>query len=280
MEIHDCERCQGPGPTRYVQFHRHIGLIVVFLHGQEKGHFCRRCVGDSFTSTFVITLCAGWFGFISFIATPCVLAYDLAHYLLTVRSFRHEASTTSRVALSLAAAMAMLMSMGGAAMVALFLLVKWASSQPALAQDGYDDRHYAAYDEEARLRATCEEGAPYPGSPAFDPTDGLRVSVARFGVDRWSWEPGLVPGMDSSPDQSELVVCVGRQERVIEECADGTVRDGLRLDYRGTEAQTGIIQFSDSLGMSCDGPSSSASNTEIAARIAGEVDAVLATAER
>lgn len=76
-----CESCGAQAETRYVDFHQHIGLVVLMLHSSVKGELCRECVGQNFWTTTGITLVAGWWGCVSFFITPFVLLNNVVRYL-------------------------------------------------------------------------------------------------------------------------------------------------------------------------------------------------------
>src|SRR5690242_7237990 len=88
-----CQSCGASAPTRYVHFHRHIGLVVVFIHSRIGGLLCQRCRSNAFWSAWGVTVFAGWWGLISFFVTLFLLPYDLAQYLLVRRSFAREPDT-------------------------------------------------------------------------------------------------------------------------------------------------------------------------------------------
>jgi hypothetical protein len=58
----NCTRCGGPGPVRPVRLHRHIGMVIVFLHKQFRGDMCRACLDRTFSDAFWPTLFLGWCG--------------------------------------------------------------------------------------------------------------------------------------------------------------------------------------------------------------------------
>lgn len=71
-----CQRCGVLAPTFDVTFHRHIGLILIFMHSQVRGRFCRKCVGTTYRECQLTTLLAGWWGLLSFFITPVVLVMN------------------------------------------------------------------------------------------------------------------------------------------------------------------------------------------------------------
>lgn len=77
-----CEACGADRETRYVEFHQHIGLVVIMLHSSVKGELCRDCISQNFWATTGVTLVAGWWGCLSFVITPFVLVNNLVRFLL------------------------------------------------------------------------------------------------------------------------------------------------------------------------------------------------------
>jgi hypothetical protein len=75
-----CKSCGIEAPTQQVLFVQHIGAIVMFFHKRIGGEFCRNCVNKYFREYGLMTLFFGWWGIISVLATPVVLAIDLFNY--------------------------------------------------------------------------------------------------------------------------------------------------------------------------------------------------------
>lgn len=75
-----CQSCGVEAPTRKVFFVQHIGAIVMFFHRRIGGFFCRNCVNKWFSQYFFVTPTLGWWGIISFFATPVVLIIDIVNY--------------------------------------------------------------------------------------------------------------------------------------------------------------------------------------------------------
>jgi hypothetical protein len=80
-----CDICRSPKSVRSVTFLQNIGLVVVRLSKQVQGVFCGRCIRKAFWSCTLTTLFFGWWGFVSFIATPIIL---IANVVTLLRSHR------------------------------------------------------------------------------------------------------------------------------------------------------------------------------------------------
>lgn len=75
-----CQACGREGPTRQVEFYRHVGLIVIGLTKSMKGELCRSCSRKYFRDYTLITLVAGWWGVISVFITPLFLMNNVMSY--------------------------------------------------------------------------------------------------------------------------------------------------------------------------------------------------------
>jgi hypothetical protein len=76
-----CQRCGVEAPTRYVEFHQNIGLLVVRFHKTAKGYFCKDCINKTFWPATGITLIGGWWGIISAVLTPFILVNNIWRYI-------------------------------------------------------------------------------------------------------------------------------------------------------------------------------------------------------
>ena len=76
-----CQACGAVAETRYVEFYRNIGLLIVRLTRSVQGRLCKRCVHKYFWEYTLVTAAAGWWGVISFILTPFLLLNNGIHYL-------------------------------------------------------------------------------------------------------------------------------------------------------------------------------------------------------
>jgi len=75
-----CQSCGLEAPTRKVFFMQHIGAVVLFFHKRIGGQFCRNCVNKYFAEFTLKTFFLGWWGVISFFATPIVLIVNIVNY--------------------------------------------------------------------------------------------------------------------------------------------------------------------------------------------------------
>jgi hypothetical protein len=39
-----CQSCGVEAPTKYIEFHRNIGAMVVRFHNSVQGEFCKKCI--------------------------------------------------------------------------------------------------------------------------------------------------------------------------------------------------------------------------------------------
>jgi hypothetical protein len=76
-----CQFCGVGAETRYVEFHQNVGLLVARLHSSVKGHLCKACISHHFWGKTATTLFLGWWGVISFFATPFILLNNVVRYL-------------------------------------------------------------------------------------------------------------------------------------------------------------------------------------------------------
>jgi hypothetical protein len=76
-----CQRCFQIKQTKYVEFYKNIGLLVLRREERVKGNLCKLCIGEVFWSFTLTTLILGWWGVISFIVTPIYLINNTARYI-------------------------------------------------------------------------------------------------------------------------------------------------------------------------------------------------------
>lgn len=79
-----CVKCGSTNDLRPAEFHQNVGVLVVRVSKIEKGLMCPRCVVGSFWSCTLTTFFFGWWGFISFLMTPCIL---LANWINFARAY-------------------------------------------------------------------------------------------------------------------------------------------------------------------------------------------------
>lgn len=202
-----CQSCGAHAPTREVRFHRHIGLVLVFLHSRVGGQLCRRCLDSAFWSTFGVTLVAGWWGLLSLFATLFVLPYDLVLYVLTRRSFARETDSGAGGRVGLAALS------GGMAVLGCLVtgpLVLVGALAGALASGG--DR--------SELALVCA-GHPVIDAPAYSPSSAPTLIAFSSSDGRWVEHGAMAPEAWRADDPA-LVACVEpERETVVEQCPRG-----------------------------------------------------------
>lgn len=76
-----CENCWSEAPTKYVELHQNIGLLVIRLHKSVKGNLCKACIRKYFWQFTTTTFFFGWWGVISFFVTLFILPNNLIRYL-------------------------------------------------------------------------------------------------------------------------------------------------------------------------------------------------------
>jgi hypothetical protein len=76
-----CQACGAVAETKYVEFYRNIGLLIVRLTRSVQGRLCKRCVHKYFWEYTLVTAAAGWWGVVSFILTPFLLLNNGIRYL-------------------------------------------------------------------------------------------------------------------------------------------------------------------------------------------------------
>jgi hypothetical protein len=88
-----CEACGAKAPTHPVTFRQNIGLVILRFPRTVRGRFCEPCVNRYFSETTWITALAGWWGVISFFATPIILISNLGEISAARRAFRTPGGT-------------------------------------------------------------------------------------------------------------------------------------------------------------------------------------------
>ncbi|MBX7058134.1 MAG: hypothetical protein K1X75_08695 [Leptospirales bacterium] len=78
-----CINCGIEAPLAKVSYKKNIGLLVMRQYQTFEGAVCRPCRDSLFSSYFLTTLFAGWWGVISFIVTPFYLLATLFSYIGT-----------------------------------------------------------------------------------------------------------------------------------------------------------------------------------------------------
>ena len=83
---HCCAGCGREAKAAPIRQRRQIGLVVFRLYSNERRMLCAPCAGRFYRGMTAVTLLAGWWGVISFFATPYVLISNTAGYLGRDRS--------------------------------------------------------------------------------------------------------------------------------------------------------------------------------------------------
>ena len=76
-----CQFCGAEAETRYVEFYQNIGLVLLRLHSSVKGRLCKACISHHFWGKTATTLFLGWWGVLSFFATPFILLNNVVRYV-------------------------------------------------------------------------------------------------------------------------------------------------------------------------------------------------------
>src|SRR3954452_1786392 len=79
-----CEKCGVEAPTRKVELHRNIGLLVMRMHQATKGDLCKPCIQKTFWNYTLVNATIGWWGIISFIVTPIFVVNNLVYNFLSL----------------------------------------------------------------------------------------------------------------------------------------------------------------------------------------------------
>jgi hypothetical protein len=79
-----CERCGVEGPTKKVDLHRNIGLLVMRMYQGTSGNLCKPCIHKTFWNYTLVNVTVGWWGIISVIVTPIFVVNNLVYYFLSL----------------------------------------------------------------------------------------------------------------------------------------------------------------------------------------------------
>ena len=82
-----CEECNQTGTTTSVRFYSVIGMLIVSRTFAVSKQMCKGCAAEKFTEYTLTSLLLGWWGVLSFIATPFVVVHNLAAYAVSLVSF-------------------------------------------------------------------------------------------------------------------------------------------------------------------------------------------------
>jgi hypothetical protein len=76
-----CQGCGIEAPSKYVEFHQNIGMLVMRQTSCIKGNLCKNCVHSQFWKRTLTTVGIGWLGTISFIIAPIFVLMNVVRYL-------------------------------------------------------------------------------------------------------------------------------------------------------------------------------------------------------
>lgn len=74
--------------TKYVAFHRNVGMLFQRRTYSIKANLCRSCVHKTYWEYTYKNLLLGWWGIISVIATPIFFVFNLFVYLTALYKLR------------------------------------------------------------------------------------------------------------------------------------------------------------------------------------------------
>ena len=80
-----CEFCGARGPVAEVEYRQNTGMLVMRQTRTWSGSACRGCSLALFRRTTLHNLFLGWWGTISFFATPIFLIANVFHLVKTLR---------------------------------------------------------------------------------------------------------------------------------------------------------------------------------------------------
>jgi hypothetical protein len=229
-----CSRCGARAQVRDVTFHQHIGLIVVFIHRRVGGRLCQRCATDAFREALLITAAFGWWGVISFFATPVTLVLDVVAYLLVRRRFADPSATTASGTDTLLAVLAGVGLLGCCVCTVPYLgLLALGSGLRALSGPADDGPS-------SSTASPCSGGAD-PDAAPFVP--GAPAAIAYGSADgRWAYDRAYLPEAWQS-DAPTVAVCVDAATPIVVERCEvpgGTiVRTAYARHVRAVELRTG-----------------------------------------
>lgn len=76
-----CQVCGVSAPTKHVEFHQNVGMLVMRTHRTVRGNLCKSCIHQKFWKMTGITLAVGWLGTISLILAPIFVISNTVRYL-------------------------------------------------------------------------------------------------------------------------------------------------------------------------------------------------------
>jgi hypothetical protein len=79
-----CQSCGIEAPTRLVDFHQNIGMLVMRTRRRMNGMLCKKCVHKHFWKMTGTTLILGPWGTISCVLAPCFIINNVVRYLSVI----------------------------------------------------------------------------------------------------------------------------------------------------------------------------------------------------
>lgn len=76
-----CESCGLEAPTKSVQLHQNIGMLMMRTHQSVSGNLCKSCIDSYFWRYTLTNLTLGWWGLISSIMTPVFIVNNLVQFI-------------------------------------------------------------------------------------------------------------------------------------------------------------------------------------------------------
>ncbi len=81
-----CQDCGAKAPTKYVEFYRIIGAVVLFHFKTIGGNLCKSCIHKYFWDYTLLTLGLGWWSCLAFTGILAGHAADAASAAATATS--------------------------------------------------------------------------------------------------------------------------------------------------------------------------------------------------
>jgi hypothetical protein len=76
-----CESCGLEAPTKSVQLHQNIGMLVMRRQQSMSGNLCKACIDSYFWRFTLGNMTLGWWGLISLVMTPIFLVNNLVQFI-------------------------------------------------------------------------------------------------------------------------------------------------------------------------------------------------------
>lgn len=85
----NCQVCGSIRETKYVAFHRNVGMLFQRQTYSIKRNMCRSCIHKTFWEYTFKNLLLGWWGMISVVVTPIYFVMNLFVYLTALYKLRN-----------------------------------------------------------------------------------------------------------------------------------------------------------------------------------------------